>query len=194
MPRSRIMVATVVGISLLIPLAAMAASAPEERPDLTVRLLSANGSGCPGGSTPPVAAEVQPTGAVTVRYGNFVVAGGDYRTCVVVVNVATPAGWTYLIPSVENRAWAKLDASGTARLATSMWFTGFDWTVNDNKQVAGPLSNYWRTSVVPERPTWAPCGGSVNLAIAETVRVAGASSNTASLITTTLNPPTWRQC
>ena len=186
--------AVVVGISLLVPSASTAASTAEARPDLTVKLLSANGSGCPGGSTPPVAADVQPTGAVAVRYGNFVVSGGDYRTCVVVVNVATTADWTYMIPSVENRAWVELDASGTARLATSMWFTGFDWTVKDNKQVAGPLNNYWWTSAAPEQPTWAPCGESVNLAIAETVRVAGASSNTASLITTTLSPPTWRRC
>jgi hypothetical protein len=188
------MVAMVVGISLLAPVASMAASAPEVRPDLTVHLLSANGSGCPSGSTRPVAADVQPTGAVTVRYLNFVVSGGDYRTCVVVVNVATTAGWTYMIPSVENRAWAKLDAGGTATLATSMWFTGFDWTVKDNKQVAGPLNNYWATSAAPEQPTWAPCGESVNLAIAETVRVAETSSNTASLVTTSLNPPTWRRC
>lgn len=186
--------AMVVGVALLMPSASTAASKAEGRPDLTVKLLSANGSGCPRGSVPPVTADVLPTGAVAVRYGNFVVAGGDYRTCVVVVNVATTADWTYMIPSVENRVWVELDAGGTARLGTSMWFTGFDWTVKDNKQVAGPLNNYWRTSNAPQRPMWAPCGQSVNLAIAETVRVAEASSNTASLITTTLDPPTWRKC
>jgi len=194
MPRARNVLLMAVGIALLIPLGAMAVGAPERRPDRTVALLSANGSGCPRGSTPPVAAIVQPTGAITVRYRNFVVSGGDYRTCLVVVNVATTAGWTWLIPAVENRAWAKLGASGTARLATSMWFTGFESTVQDDKQVAGPFDNYWVTSVARKQPAWAPCGKSVNLTIAETVRVTEASSDTASLLTTTLDPPSWRRC
>lgn len=186
--------AVVVGVCLLTPSASTAAGKAEARPDLTVKLLSANGSGCPRGSSPPVVADVLPTGVVAVRYGNFVVTGGDYKTCVVVVNLATTAAWTYTIPSVENRVWADLDTGGTARLGTSMWFTGFAWTLRDNKQIAGPLNNYWRAGTAHEQQTWAPCGQSVNLAIAETVRVAEAPSNTASLITTTLDPPTWKRC
>jgi len=194
MRRSRILVAVAVGISLLTPFAAMAASAPKERPELMFKGLTAIGSGCPGGTARPVMAEMQPTGALTVEYGNFVVSGGDYRTCTVAVSLAATPGWTYLIPSLENRAWVELDAGGTARIATAMWLTGFPWTMKDDKRIAGPLNNYWGTNAAPEQPMWAPCGESLNLVIAETVRVAATSSNTANLVTTTLAAPTWRQC
>jgi hypothetical protein len=194
MPGSGIVTAVAVGISLLAPAASTAAGAPERQPRLAVRLLSANGSGCRVGSTSPLMAEVQPSGAVTVRYRHFAVPGGDYRTCVLVLGVSTMAGWTYRIPAVRSRARAELDASGTAGLATNVWLTGLDWTVNGEEHVAGPFNNYWDTSATPERPTWAPCGQSVNLTIAETVRVAQPPSNTASLLTTTLDPPQWRRC
>jgi len=194
MRKSRIMLAIAVGISLLTPFAAMAASAPKERPELVFKGLSANGSGCPGGSSRPVMAEQQPTGALTVEYGNFVVSGGDYRSCTVAVSLATTPGWTYLIPSLENRAWVELDAGATARVSTAVWLTGFAWTMKDDKRIAGPLNNYWASTAAPEQPMWAPCGESVNLVIAETVRVAAPPSNSASLVTTTLAAPTWKQC
>jgi hypothetical protein len=191
MPGSRIVMAMVVGISsLFIPPASTTAKAPEKGPALTIRVLSANGSGCPGGAV----ADVQPTGAVMVGYRNFAVSGGDYRSCVVMASVATPAGWTYLIPSVRNRVLAKLGASGSAAVSTNMWFTGFAWTVTDDKQVDGPLDGYWTTIATPGQPLWAPCGESLNLAVAETVRVTGAPVNGATLVSTTLNPPNWKRC
>jgi hypothetical protein len=194
MARTGIVVAVVAGISLLAPAVSTAAGAPERQPRLAVRLLSANGSGCRAGSASSPTAEVQPSGAVTVRYRHFAVSGGDYRSCVLVLEVPAMAGWTYRVPSVRSRARAQLDASGTAGLATNMWFTGFDSTVTGEDQVAGPFNNYWDTGATPGRPTWAPCGASANLTIAETVRVARPPSNTASLLTTTLDPPQWRRC
>jgi hypothetical protein len=189
------MAAAVVGISLLIPTSSAAASPSEERPELTVKLLGANGSGCPASEPAPAAsADVQANGSVTVKYRNFTVTGGDYKTCVVTVGVTTPAGWTYSIPSIENRAWLELGPGGNTKLATNSWFTGYDWTVRNSDHVAGPISNYWSTTATPATQTWAPCGESVNLTIAETLRVTGLASNTASLLTTTLNPPAWRQC
>jgi Domain of unknown function (DUF4360) len=186
--------AVAVGLSLLAPAASTAAGARERQPRLAVRLVSANGSGCRPGSTSPKMAEVQPSGAVTVRYRHFTVAGGDYRTCVLVLDVPTVAGWTYRIPSVRSQVRAELDASGTAGLATNMWLTGVDWTVTGEEQVTGPFNNVWNTSAASGPPTWAPCGQSFNLTIAETIRVAQPPSNTASLLTTTLNPPQWKRC
>jgi hypothetical protein len=193
MPGSKIWMAAVAGISLLVQSASTAASAPARQPDLIVQVLSVNGSGCPAGSA-DVTPAGQPAGLSTVRYRNFVVAGGDYRSCVLTLSIAAPAGWTYLIPSVEYRARLKLGASATAGLATNMWLTGFDWTVHDDKQVAGPLDNLWTTTGAPGQPMWAPCGESVNLTVAETVRVTGAPSDTARLMTTTLNPPKLKAC
>jgi hypothetical protein len=129
-----------------------------------------------------------------LRYRDFTVAGGDYKTCVVVVNVAASAGWTYAVPSVENVAWVDLSAGTSVKLQTYAWFTGIDWTVTDVKKIDGPLNNFGETTSTPETPQWAPCEGSLNLTIAETVRVAGPPTDTATLITTILPRPMWRNC
>ncbi len=110
------------------------------------------------------------------------------------MNVAAPAGWTYAVPSIENVAWAELDADASARIATNAWFTGYSWTVTDARKVDGPLYNYWETTSTPETPQWAPCGESFNLNVAVTTRVDGPPSNTVSLLATNIGRPTWRQC
>jgi uncharacterized protein DUF4360 len=193
----KIIVAALVGTSLLVPPSSSAdPRPPRKQPQLTVKLLNANGSGCrrDTAATPPVDALVLPSGAVAVRYRGFAVSGNDYKSCVLFISVATPAGWTYLIPSVANQAAVTLDAGATANLSTALWFTGLDWTVRDTKDTAGPQAGAWNTSVVPRQAAWAPCGTSVNLTIAETMRVAGGPASTASLVATTLGLPKWRRC
>ena len=191
----KIIVATLVGTSLFVPSASADPGSPRTQPQLTVKLLNANGSGCRHTTTTmPVDAQVLPSGAVAVRYRGFAVSGNDYKSCVLMASVATPAGWTYLIPSVANQAAVTLGSSATATLSTNMWFTGLDWTVHDTKNAAGPRTGAWNTSVVPSRTAWAPCGTSVNLSIAETVRVAGSLASTASLVSTSLGVPKWRRC
>lgn len=192
----KIIVATLVGTSLFVPSTSTDPRPPRKQPQLTVKLLNANGSGCRRDTTttPPVDALVLPSGAVAVHYRSFAVSGNDYKSCVLFTSVATPAGWTYLIPSVANQAAVTLDANATATLSTAMWFTGLDWTVHDTKNAAGPQAGAWNTSVVPRQAAWAPCGTSVNLTIAETMRVAGSPASTANLVATTLGVPKWRRC
>jgi hypothetical protein len=192
----KIIVATLVGTSLFVPSASAAPRPPRTQPQLTVKLLNVNGSGCRRDTTTtlPVDAQVLPSGAVAVRYRSFAVSGNDYKSCVLIASVATPAGWTYLIPSVANQAAVTLGSSATATLSTAMWFTGLVWTVRDTKNAAGPRTGAWNTSVVPSPAAWAPCGTSVNLSIAETMRVAGSPASTASLVATTLGVPKWRRC
>jgi hypothetical protein len=193
----KIIVATLVGTSLFVPPSTSTdPRPPRKQPQLAVKLLNANGSGCRRDTTttPAVDALVLPSGAVAVRYRGFAVSGNDYKSCVLLTSVATPAGWTYLIPSVANQAAVTLDASATATLSTAMWFTGLDWTVRGTKNAAGPQAGVWNTSVVPRQAAWAPCGTSVNLTVAETMRVAGSPASTASLVATTLGVPKWRRC
>ncbi|MBW6432387.1 DUF4360 domain-containing protein [Actinoplanes hulinensis] len=192
----KIIVMALVGTSLLVPAASASPLPPRTQPQLTVKLLNANGSGCRRSATtkPPVDALVLPSGAVTVRYRGFSVSGNDYKSCVLFVSVAAPAGWTYLIPSVANQATVTLDGAATATLSTAMWFTGIEWTVIGTRKVAGPRTGTWNTSVVPHQAAWAPCGTSVNLSIAETMRVAGGSASTAGLVATTFGSPKWRRC
>jgi hypothetical protein len=191
----KIITMALVSTSLLAPSAPAGPRPPRTQPQLTVKLLNANGSGCrTDATTPAVRAVVLPSGAVTARYRGFTVSGTDYKNCVLFVSVATPAGWTYLIPSVADQATVTLDASATATLSTAMWFTGLSWTVRDTKKVMGPQVGAWNTSAVPRPAAWAPCGTSVNLAITETVRIAGSPSSTVRLMATTFGPPKWRRC
>lgn len=191
----KIITMALVGTSLLAPSAPADPRPPRTQPQLTVKLLNANGSGCrPDAATPAVRAVVLPSGAVTVRYRGFTVSGTDYKSCVLFVSVAIPAGWTYLIPSVANQATVTLDASASATLSTAMWFTGLSWTVRDTKKATGPQVGAWNTSAVPRQAAWAPCGTSVNLAVSETMRIAESPGSTARLMATTFGPPKWRRC
>jgi hypothetical protein len=191
----KIVTMALVGTSLLTPAVAADPSPPRTQPQLTVKLLNANGSGCrPDATSPAVRAVVLPSGAVTVRYRGFAVSGIDYKSCVLFVSVSTPAGWTYLIPSVTNQATVALDAPASATLSTAMWFTGLSWTVRDTKKVLGPQAGAWNTSAVPRPPAWAPCGTPVNLAISETMRIADGPTSSARLVATTFGPAKWRRC
>jgi len=194
MSRAKAMAVVTIGAALLAtsaPSAAVAAAAP---PGFTVEVLSANGSGCPLDPSSSVTVQVLAGGETTVQYRDFTVAGGDYRTCVVVVNVAASEGWTYAVPTVGNIAWVDLSAGASAKLQTYAWFTGIDWTVTDSTKVDGPLNDFWETTTASEITYWAPCGGSLNLSIAETVRVTGPATDTATLMTTTMFRPAWRRC
>lgn len=194
---AKTIVAALVGTTLIVPSSASADPRPSgKQPQLTVKLLSANGSGCRRDTvtTSPVDALVLASGAVAVRYRGFTVSGNDYKSCVLSVGVATPAGWTFQIPAVADQATVTLGANATASLTTAMWFTGVDWTLRGTRKVAGPRTGAWNTGVVPRQAAWAPCSRSVNLSIAETMRVVGGPASTAGLVATTLGVPKWRRC
>ncbi|MBO3739635.1 DUF4360 domain-containing protein [Actinoplanes flavus] len=192
----KLIVMALVGTSLFVPSASASSLPSGTQPQLTVKLLNANGSGCRrhAGTRLPVDAHVLPSGTITVRYRDFSVSGNDYKSCVLFASVATPAGWTYQIPAVDNQATVTLDATETATLSTAMWFTGLKWTVRDTEKVVGPQTGAWNTSAVPHPAAWAPCGTSVNVSVAETMRVTGSPASNASLVATTFGPPKWRRC
>ncbi|MEU4558815.1 DUF4360 domain-containing protein [Actinoplanes sp. NPDC023936] len=187
----KIIVAALVGTSLLVPSSSASSLPPRTDPPLAMSLLSVFGSGCPANTTD---VEALPSGSFTLRYRGFSVSGNDYKSCRLSVRVKAPTGWSFSVPSVSNQATVKLDATAAVTLSTAMWFTGFPWTVRDIKKVAGPLNRTWNTSAVPRKATWSPCGASVDLSIAETVRVTGSRTSTAKLVGTTFGLPKWRRC
>ncbi|MDI6102392.1 DUF4360 domain-containing protein [Actinoplanes sp. NEAU-A12] len=189
----KIIVATLVGASLFVPPSTSTDPPPPgKQPKPTLNVLGAFGSGCPKGTT--AAQTAADNTAFSLAYSAFRVSGNDYKSCVLSVRVAIPAGWTYQIPSVANRAAVTLDAGATATLTTAMWFTGSEKTARVTKKATGPQSGAWNTSAVPHQAAWAPCGTSANLTIAQTMRVAGNPANTAGLLATTLGVPKVRRC
>jgi hypothetical protein len=196
--RVRMMAAAIVGLSLLAPVAPAAAqAAPAAPPQITLRVLSAFGGGCPAGTTEAVATEDNT--AFSLAYSQFRVYGGDYKSCRVVIRVAVPQGWTYAVYSVINRVTPNLSASSSARLQMNAWFTGYPWNASDDNSINGPRTSLWTSTSNPGVLTYAPCNQSFDLNVNDTLRINGASSNSAELIDTDVRASTifnlrWRRC
>jgi hypothetical protein len=166
-------------------------------PYVTVHVDSVNGSGCPTGSS--VVTEVPDQTAFTLSFSQFRTYGGNYKSCVVSINVAVPAGWTYAVYEVDNRGYGLLDAGASGRLVMNSWFTGFPWTLRADQTFKGPLDDIWQTTSTAPSLTYSPCGASANLTLNNTLRVAGPSTSSMELFAQDLRVSTvfhlrWRLC
>jgi len=190
------MIAAVIAVALFVPFASSAAAARAADPVVTLRILSANGSGCPAGSS--VSATVPSQEAFTVSYSQFKVLGGDYKNCLLTMQVTPPAGWTYAVYSVDNRGYAILDAGARARIQNNSWFTGFSWTLTTDGTINGPYDDFWQTTNAGPL-LFAPCNRSANLNINSTVRVSGPNTSSMELFATDVRASIiyhlqWRRC
>jgi hypothetical protein len=199
MTKSRLMIAVVAGLSLLLPFASFAtpaAAAPAADPVVTLKILSSNGAGCPAGSS--VSATVPSQEAFTVSYSQFRVLGGDYKNCLVTMQVTAPPGWTYAVYSVDNRGYGVLDEGARARIQNNSWFTGFSWTLTSDGSVTGPFDDFWQTT--NSGPLlFAPCNRSFNLNINSTLRVVGPATSSMELFATDVRASIiyhlqWKRC
>ncbi|MBO3739634.1 DUF4360 domain-containing protein [Actinoplanes flavus] len=180
-------------LATLLPVAAQAAPAPV----ITLKVLGAFGSGCPAGTT-----SAQPTAdntAFSLSYSDFRVYGNDYKSCKVSIRVSVPQGWTYAVTSVINRVTPDLGWQSWARLQMNAWFTGSPWNASANNSINGPTTNLWTTMSNVGTLIYAPCNESLDLNVNNTLRVKGASSNSAELIDTDTKASTifnvsWKKC
>jgi hypothetical protein len=199
MAKSRLRIAAIVGVSLLLALATPAVPAAAARvvdPVVTLRILSANGSGCPAGSS--VTATVPSQEAFTVSFSQFQVLGGNYKNCVVTMQVTAPPGWTYAVYSVDNRGFGVLDEGARARVQNNSWFTGYSWTLTVDGTVNGPYDDFWQTTNTGPL-LFAPCNRSFNLNINSTVRVVGPTTSSMELFATDVRASIiyhmqWKRC
>src|SRR5579859_1635416 len=97
-------------------------------PYFTVRLLSANGSGCPPGST---AVSQANSTEFTVTYSQYMAtagggaSAGEFRkNCQLNVNVGVPSGWTFGILAVDYRGYAHLGNAARGTLSASYYYAG----------------------------------------------------------------------
>jgi hypothetical protein len=179
----------------LLPTAAQAAPAPA--PVVTLKVMSAFGSGCPKDTT-----DAQPTAdgtAFSLAYSAFRVYGNDYKSCKVSVRVAVPQGWTYAITSVVNRVTPNLDAMSSAKLQMNAWFTGSPWNASADNSISGPNTTLWTTTSAAATLVYADCNQSFDLNVNNTLRVNGNASSSAELIDTDTHASTifnlsWKQC
>jgi hypothetical protein len=181
------MIATLLSIALAVSaVAAPAAAAEDEVPAqrVTVEIVSANGSGCPVGTTEIDVAEDNTTFAVIHR--SFVAkAGGgadptDARqNCQLALQVDVPPGFTFGIVRADYRGHIGLQSGAIASQRANYYFQGSSQTTSRVHPFKGPLHDEWQTTdiVDPASIVFAPCGEKRLFNIIAELRVATGTSS-----------------
>ena len=156
--------------------------APTEQ--ITIDVITVNGSGCPVGST---AIAVSPDNtAFTVTYSSYMAQVGvgalptDFRkNCQMALQVHVPTGFTYAIVQADYRGYGYLAQGATATQRANYYFQGMSGTSFASHTFRGPMDDYWQTTdVTPVASlSFAPCGEQRFLNINTELRVSAGSSN-----------------
>jgi hypothetical protein len=207
--------AAVLGIILAAPANAKPIIIPDTPPpagSITIDIVNVNGSGCKPGTA---AVAVSPDNhAFTVTYSEYQAVVGvgagplDFRrNCQINVKVNVPGGFTYAVAQADYRGYASLAKGATAKLNTSVYFTGLSETLKATHNFKGALDDSWQETDKVEVAAliWHPCGEKRLLAVNTDLRAAVGTSDpkkTTSLITmdstdgsvTTLYHFSWMKC
>ena len=145
------------------------AAPPSAPPSFTVRLLTANGSGCPVGST---AVSRLSSTAFTVTYSQFIAASGGgtsplnfRKNCQLDTRVGIPAGWTFGVSEVDYRGYAHLGRGARGTVGASYYFAGLPGTARQFHRLRGATDRDYEFNDVANVVTWAPCRTAVGLNI-----------------------------
>jgi hypothetical protein len=164
----------------IVPMSASAAThpsaaKPSQSPSFTVRLLTANGSGCPLRST---AVSRLSSSEFTVTYDQYIAASGrsvspiDFRkNCQLDTRVGIPAGWTFGVSEVDYRGYAHLGRRARGTVAASYYFAGLPGTATQSHQIGGATDRDYEFNDRATVVAWAPCKTSVGLNINTELRV-----------------------
>jgi hypothetical protein len=161
---------------------AAANAAPSQPPYYTINLITANGSGCPPGST--TVSQVNNT-EFTISYSNYEAADGpgipplqNRENCTLAVNIGVPSGWTYGLAEVDYRGFAQLDSGAQGRLTASYYLAGTPGTIHQTHTVYGPQSgdNYTFNDFIGI-VSWAPCHFNDTLNVDTSAQVLPGSSS-----------------
>jgi hypothetical protein len=161
------------------PMSASAAPASVP-PWYTVRLITANGSGCPPGT---VSVSQLNNHQFTVIYNSYIAdAGngaspGDFRkNCVLAIRIGVPSGWTFGIAQATYRGYAHLDSGATGTVEADYWLTGSSWTVPSTRPMSGPRDSTYTFTDRGPVGTFAVCHTSTELNVDTSVRVFAGST------------------
>jgi len=176
---------------------------------VSIDVVTANGSGCPPGTT-----------AVDVTSGNdaFVVTYGAYhaqvgvgagptdfrKNCQLNVVVRMPEGYRYAINGVEHRGRVSLAAGASGVQRSNYYYAGVPANASREHRFTGPFDEQWQTvdEFDPASLIFSPCGAVRNLNINTELRViAGTSDRTTTNSSMTMDSTTssiyhfiWRTC
>lgn len=201
------------GAMMLSALTPVATPPPVPSPDeITISVVTANGSGCPDGSA---AVAVSPDRrAFTVSYSEYLAQVGvgamptDFRkNCQLALDVHIPGGFTFAIAEADYRGFAHLESGASGSVRASYYFQGETPTARTSHPFSGSMDGDWQTkdTVGVAALVYEPCGQQRNLNVNTELRVQAGRSNpkkTTSFLTmdstdgsfSTLYHMTWKRC
>ncbi|WP_221322427.1 DUF4360 domain-containing protein [Actinoplanes sp. L3-i22] len=165
---------------------AQAGPRPEPTPDqrMTIRVVNANGSGCPDGTT-KIAVSPDNT-AFTLTYSDYTAQVGpkatplDFRkNCQLALDVKVPTGFTFAIASADYRGYASLARGAWAQESANYYFQGHSRTTRFEHTLKGPFDDDWQRGdrVGIASLSYLPCGERRFLNINTDLRVNRGSSD-----------------
>ena len=178
------------GSSAVVPVGAASAAELPPPNSLVVKKLSANGSGCRHDSA-TVAASLDNT-AFTVTYSEFTAVAGpgvkkqeNAKDCRVKIKLDIPKSYTYSLTSVDVRGYVSVQAGATASHTLAYSFPSSK-SAPLGREFAGPVDDFWQAGQTAPLD-FAPCGGSRNLTVDNTLAVEPGTSDPESVSLVTMD-------
>jgi hypothetical protein len=177
------MLGTMTTVAALLFSAVIPASTAEIAPNITVDVVTVNGSGCPAGT-----ASVAPSTdgqSFRVSFSDFLAQSGpgakptDFRkNCQLSLRVNNTGGGTYGISRVTYRGFANLAAGAQGLQRATYYFSGHPQSTRRSHTFTGPFSDNWETSDGSANGdiVYSPCGENRILNINSELRVNGGGS------------------
>ena len=173
-----------------VAVAPMPASAapPSAPPSFTVRLLTANGSGCPVGTT--AVSQLSST-SFTVTYSQYIADTGGgtsplnfRKNCQLDTRVGIPAGWTFGVSEVDYRGYAHLGKGARGAVGASYYFAGLPGSSTQSHVIYGATDGDYEFDDRAGLVTWAQCRTAIGLNINTSLRAyAGSDRSYLNLLT-----------
>lgn len=173
------------GLGLLSLLGSTAYADAPPPDQVTIDVITVNGSGCPAG-TAAVAVSLDNT-AFTVTYSGYTAKVGvgagptEFRkNCNLNLIVHFPQGFSYAVTSANHRGFASLAAGATATQSANYFFQGQSTTgLIQHALPAGPFEDDWQNTDTTEITdvVYSPCGEQRNLNINTELRVFAGTSD-----------------
>jgi hypothetical protein len=173
--------------------------------NITIQMVTANGSGCPVGST--TAAITPGNQAMTVTYNNYSARVGPYpltanarKNCQLTLLVHVPQGWTYAVSQSDYYGYASLLGG-----ATGLEQAGYRFQNQNVAYASHPIAAsgdwHFRDTAAIGALVWAPCGQQAFFIINTELRAAGGLPQTSEVTMdstdtriSTIYNLSWRQC
>jgi hypothetical protein len=200
-------------VSLIaVPVAGSSAQAAGVTPpsgNITVDVVTLNGSGCPLGSA-VVKMQSDNTGFKVV-YSEYLATTGPKlaatearKNCQLNLLVHIPSGFTFAVEKTEYRGWAGLAKGAVGIQDANYYFQGESASATVSHTFNGPLTGMWKTQDVAAVLAYAPCGATRNLNVNTSLRVDQGSADASSVNFMTMRSQTtdvwtlfnlaWKKC